>query len=298
MGGIRIRTLTMLGPVRSTLLSASSRRAAPHWQNVPPLMFSRVRSRIVYLAKWVRFGVWYCKSLSFAAVGIAGKRVTLSFPREERSIHEWELGQILFSDCYRLAHIRYPVKTVLDVGANIGLFALSAREHFPVALIECYEPNPMLADHLFSHCRQIGATPHMEAIGSKTDRISLCQGSASIYSVSKRGGEIPQRAFCDAIARIGTVDVLKLDCEGAEWDIFTDVASWRNVRSLVMEYHLWARPGLSTDMLQYLFLELGFAHILIERTPYSWGFAFASKEPVQWARPWWKRVIMHATLTP
>jgi hypothetical protein len=81
----------------------------------------------------------------------------------------------------------------------------------------------------------------MEAIGSKDDRISLCHGSASLYSVSKQGGEFPQRAFCDAIANLGTVDVLKLDCEGA--DIFTDVAAWRHVRTLVMEYHLWARHG-------------------------------------------------------
>ena len=254
-------------------------------------MFSRIRRLILDSAKWVRFRVWYCRSIRFNAVGIAGKRVILSLPPEERSVHEWELGQILFGDCYRLAHIRHPVKTVLDIGANVGLFALSARHHFPIARIECYEPNPKLAEHLFSHCRQIGATPHMEAVGSKDDRISLCDGSASLYSVSKQGGELPQRAFCDANANLGTVDVLKLDCEGAEWDIFTDVAAWRHIRTLVMEYHLWARHGSSIELLQKKFRALGFEYILIEPTPYPYGLAFASKDQICWQRSWWRRFI-------
>jgi FkbM family methyltransferase len=242
-------------------------------------------------AKWVRFGVWYCRSLGFGTAKIAGKRVTLSFPPEERSAHEWELGQILFGDCYRLGQVQHTIRTVLDVGANIGLFALSARQHFPGARIHCYEPNPELAEYLSSHCRQIGATPYMEAIGSKADRVSLCPGAASLFSVSKEGGEIPQRAFSDAVSRLGTVDVLKLDCEGAEWDIFTDTAAWRHVRSLVMEYHLWARPGHSTDVVRETLHDLGFTEILIQPTPYSWGLAFASKEPVQWTRSWWRRSI-------
>ena len=34
------------------------------------------------------------------------------------------------------------------------------------------------------------------------------------------------------------MDLLKLDCEGAEWDIFRDPKPFANVQSVRMEYHL------------------------------------------------------------
>ena len=53
------------------------------------------------------------------------------------------------------------------------------------------------------------------------------------------GGSIPQVAFSRALGRIGgRVDLVKLDCEGAEWEIFEDRESWSRVRFVTMEYHL------------------------------------------------------------
>ncbi|GAH33711.1 unnamed protein product [marine sediment metagenome] len=140
--------------------------------------------------------------------------------------------------------IKKPVHSVLDIGANIGLFAMAARHHFPAATIHCYEPNLALERHLAEHCSAIGARYHMEAVGSKTAMVSLRIGNGSLHSVTKKQahGRTPQIAFADAVTKLGVVDVLKLDCEGAEWDIFSDPVPWAKVRSLCMEYHLWAKP--------------------------------------------------------
>ena len=35
------------------------------------------------------------------------------------------------------------------------------------------------------------------------------------------------------------MDFVKMDCEGAEWQLFKDMESWGHVRHLSMEYHLW-----------------------------------------------------------
>src|SRR5262249_26819485 len=163
---------------------------------------------------------------------------------------------------------------------NVGLFALAARLHFPQAAIYCYEPNPALEPHLRHHADVVGATYFMEAVGSKEGAISLQPGENSLVSVAIDTGEgdIPRRAFADIVARIGTVDVLKLDCEGAEWELFADPVPWRNVRSLVMEYHLWARPGSTTDDLKRRLTSIGFENVSIPANGgLTWGFAFAHK---------------------
>ncbi len=55
-------------------------------------------------------------------------------------------------------------------------------------------------------------------------------------------GQIPKIAFETAIKRLGgEVDLLKLDCEGSEWEILRDHASFKKVRFMSLEYHLMAQ---------------------------------------------------------
>ena len=50
---------------------------------------------------------------------------------------------------------------------------------------------------------------------------------------------IPQFSIADAIARMGgKTDILKLDCEGTEWEILKDIASLKKVKAITLEYHL------------------------------------------------------------
>jgi FkbM family methyltransferase len=246
-------------------------------------LLARIYSSLKYRVKWARLGVYYAKSLQLRSVRIAGRRVRLSFPESERATQEWEFGKIVFEDCYRLAQISDPVRTVLDIGANIGLFAIAARQRFPTATIHCYEPNPLLEEYLSTHCSAIGANYHMEAIGAEAGRIDLRLGDGSLYSIGEQrtDGPIAQLSFGDAVARLGLVDVLKLDCEGAEWDIFSDPIPWLRVRSLVMEYHLWAKPGSNERLLERLLRGFGFANVSIcPSVNGPWGFAFAAKPEV------------------
>ncbi|MDT4966827.1 MAG: hypothetical protein QOJ64_1564, partial [Acidobacteriota bacterium] len=68
---------------------------------------------------------------------------------------------------------------------------------------------------------------------------------------------IKQIAFREAVARLGDrVDLVKLDCEGGEWDILRDGESWQRVRFLTMEFHLWA--GYTIGELKSRVSSLGF----------------------------------------
>lgn len=243
-------------------------------------MLTRLVNSIRYRARMARFGIYYLRSFQLRQVRVAGRRVHLSFPPAERATHEWELGRILFEDCYGLSNVPGPVRTVVDIGANIGLFALAARHFFPQATIYSYEPNVALEPHLQAHCQAVGASYRLQAVGAKPGRVDLHPAENSLHSVSQEstGGAVEQTTLAAILKETGPIDLLKLDCEGAEWAIFEDAEPWRHVRALTMEYHLWARPGLTAEDLSGQLERLGFGRIEIEPSPKgTFGFARAVK---------------------
>ena len=170
----------------------------------------------------------------------------------------------------------------MDIGANVGLFALAARRAFPDAAIYCYEPNPLVLDHLRSHCASVGARLNEAAVGKTTGAVSLERSINSLHTVTNlsAGGGVPLESFSSVVASIGDIDLLKLDCEGAEWDILECRDAWRSVRSLTMEYHLWAKPGSTPDSLRRQLSALGFSQIEFEPSLNGpCGFAFANRRP-------------------
>jgi FkbM family methyltransferase len=244
----------------------------------------RLCRSIAFRVKMARFGIWYTTSrrLSLASIRVAGKRLALSFPGSERAVHEFELGKILFDDCYKLNDVPRSSRTILDIGANVGLFALAARHRFRTAVIHSYEPNPSLQAHLELHCKPMGVQYFIEAVGKESDRVELRQQENSLHSVSLSSvqGSISQIAFREAVERLGgTIDLLKLDCEGAEWLMFQDSAPWQHVRHLTMEYHLWASPGATIETLVQTLSGLGFDSFRIAPSPSGpFGLLQASRQ--------------------
>jgi hypothetical protein len=77
---------------------------------------------------------------------------------------------------------------------------------------------------------------------------------------------VPSDTFDNAVkAAGGNVQVVKMDVEGAEYDIVlrSDPASWTEVRKVVMEYH--PVPGHSLDELVQFFDSVGIRPTLHDR---------------------------------
>lgn len=242
-------------------------------------MLHRIASSLKYRAKWAKIGVLYVRRPNTSRITAGGRKVRLEFPEAERSRQEHELHKIILEDCYRLHDIPN-ADTVLDIGANIGLFAIAARHRFPRAIIHCYEPNAAVLPNLRSHAAQIEAACFSKAVGLKAGKISLqTSEDGSLFSVSKEdaAGLVDQCSFSSAVAKLGRVTLLKLDCEGAEWQIFEDREAWKSVDRLVMEYHLWAKELSSISELRKVLASLGFSRINIREDAPSFGMAFADK---------------------
>jgi len=210
------------------------------------MIFSRLALLLKRRKAAAALKVKFDRSASFSlpdSIWLNGQMHPLSFP-EENGV-KVAFIDLLLDDCYgchALKKRNKKIETVLDIGGNVGLFGLAARNAFPSATIHSYEPNSQLEQYLAIQAQSADFKYFMEAVGSENGMISLDVNEDSVQSRSRidASGNTPQIAFSKAIERLGgEVDFLKMDCEGAEWDIFKDRESWKKVKNLAMEYHLF-----------------------------------------------------------
>lgn len=198
-----------------------------------------------------------------------GRTLRVAAP-DERGL-AYDFMNLALDDEYGLRRLRTPPATILDVGANIGMFSLMSAALFPAAKIHAYEPNPRIQKYAESNLAQVKAELFPEAVGAKAGTGEMCDTGDSRSGVFTSGGSIKVIPLAEAVRRLGgSVDLLKLDCEGAEWDIFEDAQVFRNIVRIRMEYHLTGGKTLSD--LESQASKLGFTMVKLEKND---GFGIA-----------------------
>jgi FkbM family methyltransferase len=191
-----------------------------------------------------------------------------------------EFIEVLLDDCYGVEQLSQSLRTIIDIGANVGLFPIAARNRFPQAVIHAYEANPNLEFYLKHQSEITNFTYFMEAVGAEDGRVVLDirEVSGKTRSTVSENGDVPMVSLKRAIDRIGgSVDLAKVDCEGAEWLLFEDRDSWQLVQNLSLEYHLWS--GHTHAETRQVIENLGFE--IRKQTPIDkwYGSILASRTP-------------------
>ena len=201
------------------------------------------------------FGTSYSKIPR--SLRLYGKNISLVYPNDQG--HLFDLINICLDDEYGLLSIDGEVKSIIDVGANIGLFSLWARHHFPAARIHAYEPNEEMVQYASRNISGAKVSLFKEGISSEdgTGRLVTNDSSRMVKVHKDSCGLIKLTGLDVAIARIGgKLDLLKLDCEGGEWEIFLKSKPFRSIRHIRMEYHFNSQNNLTS--LTSAASELGF----------------------------------------
>ncbi len=207
-----------------------------------------VAGHIRRIANARRYGIRFVRRRTFALpthIRIGNRRVAISCPAEDGV--RTDFLTCFLNDEYGLRRVRGPIRTVLDIGSNVGFFAMSARAHFPDAVVHAYEPNPRILPFLRNNAAECRVDVFADAVGDKDGMVSLVDSGDSNQaqcSMTATTGDdsavlVP---LSTAVHRLGgSVDIAKIDAEGAEWDMFRDARAWRGIRQVRMEYHLWGR---------------------------------------------------------
>lgn len=170
----------------------------------------------------------------------------------ELSSDEQAIQEVLVGHCYRAARINFDVQIgdrVLDVGANIGSFAMYAHLR-EAASIACFEPDPENFKILKKNC------PYAAAINAAITSQSaefIAFGKSPNPANNYRNTEMPPSRYIatEAVRNVYGAfltgqffDFVKLDCEGSEGSL---IDNWfiPHCEKLVLEYHTSRWPLLA-----------------------------------------------------
>ena len=136
---------------------------------------------------------------------------------------------------------------VFDIGFNYGFFTLDALTYKPKKVIG-FEPNPKLVK-LFNQLEIQSVELHKAAVSDKTGTTIFYEndfsGKSSIHSdvnadTKLNSYQVNICSFNDMAKQYDVIDYLKVDCEGAEYEIFESIPKeflTNRIRKIALEFH-------------------------------------------------------------
>ncbi len=130
-------------------------------------------------------------------------------------------------------------KKVIDIGANRGEFAMKAAELG--ANVLAFEPNTESFNDLKRNVNGKNITCRQEAVGNPGVRSLYGSGTgASLFQ------ELFNKEFTESVKVVSLkeiigdeiIDLIKLNCEGAEYEIIPEIEKYKNqIREVIIEFH-------------------------------------------------------------
>jgi FkbM family methyltransferase len=138
---------------------------------------------------------------------------------------------------------------IIDCGANLGMSILYFKKMFPNSKIIAFEANPRVFDLLLSNMevnKISNVSAHNLALYSEEKEISFFAGENTLEGsvISGRGGEneikVKATRLSNYLKNFDSVDLIKIDVEGAERDIINDLFDSETIskaKEYFIEYH-------------------------------------------------------------
>jgi FkbM family methyltransferase len=207
--------------------------------------------------------------------------VTISAPKDLPLLNLIE--EIQIRDSYRIKESRLNAgATVVDIGANVGVFTILLAAAHPGARVIAVEPGhdncTFLSRNVAANRLTNVAIARVACGGRKGEGTLYTRGQGVHHSLFNRnmlGTKFtpfsmtpiwPLQDIFDEF-KVLTCDLLKLDCEGAEYDILfcSSPSTLQRIRRISMEYHVGFNNHSVAELEQFL-IHHGF---LVNRTCYN-----------------------------
>jgi FkbM family methyltransferase len=278
-------------PFPSGLVDAAlrTRRTFTNWLTVTALAGVGLPSRIPPRRGWRR---------------LMGRR--LVFRTRLGPVLETEIGnaapivEIFRDGCYALPIDWSSLRLIVDVGGHVGGFSCWAAWRGPQAKLIVFEPEPRNFRDLKANIERNGLAGRTVLVnagvassdGVRQLAVPIFRNESSLLSTDALGAVTVD---CVSLNRYlcydcpGTVDLLKFDAEGAEWEVFPSLSpeAWQRVKQVVAECH--TSDGRELNALTELLTDAGFtvrARITRTSNPDLWGLVtlWATKPKLQQVR--------------
>lgn len=163
---------------------------------------------------------------------------------------------------------------IIDCGSNIGLSILYFKQMYPKAIILGFEPDPYLFNELKNHL----ASYRFQDVILTQKAVWKQDGTLRFHQDKSLGGRLIGDDSKQSFIQVQTirlkdhlnqyVDFLKIDIEGAEYDVLIDCAeNLENVENIFIEYHGQSKNRFQFRHLLKILEDSGFNYYIKEALP-------------------------------
>jgi FkbM family methyltransferase len=162
----------------------------------------------------------------------------------------WSIKETFLDDFYNFVKFQKPViGTIIDIGAGIGEFAIQAAIACPACRVIGFEPFTESFYYFQRNAAEnslTNVTPVQAAVSSVPGSLVMDTSSGNPLQFRAQSGISSELSVKTILLMkylndeaIDSVDILKLDCEGGEFDILLPLSVSDLIRfdRIVMEYH-------------------------------------------------------------
>lgn len=187
----------------------------------------------------------------------------------------WYLHSVdeLFVDEVYRCSLKSTNPVIIDCGANIGLSLIYFKRLFPSAELTAFEPDKIIFSNLQSNLKTFGFTN----VNIVNKAVWSASTTLSFRSTGDLGGAVSLQSRSTALDMYEVetvrlrdylstrVDFLKIDIEGAEFDVLADCRDLLgNVENLFLEYHGFGNSSQKLHEMLGWIQEAGFRYHIKE----------------------------------
>ena len=195
----------------------------------------------------------------------------------------YQLKEYFFDEEFLLPFSMDSKLKIYDLGANMGIATLYFKRKYPNAEIVVYEADPDICNYLRENIkgnldeRQLRDIKiNCQAVWIEDGEVEFKSEGADSGAVSARsttGKKIPAIDFRNVMENEQTIDFLKMDIEGAEYEVIKAIGRFlKKVKMLFIEFHFSPDNDQQLDILIKILNENGFDYYLKNTNPVTKPF--------------------------
>lgn len=172
---------------------------------------------------------------------------------------DWDtFVQVFVKREYATPHLPDSPRLIIDGGANVGYASIYFANRFPSAKIYAIEPEKSNYQTLILNTQAYqNIEPIQAALWPSNTQLSIVNPNAEKYAIQVSSDDLESNKVVEGVtlmhlftrAKSQRIDILKLDIEGSEKELFeSDADVWlMRTTSIVIELHDWLREGCANS---------------------------------------------------
>ncbi|MGN6421390.1 MAG: FkbM family methyltransferase [Pseudobacter sp.] len=238
-------------------------------------VFNRISGRLkrmtaskgaFHLSRWRHILIRLKSESTSNSISFKGAKLRYRNPDEFLTIHR----EIFTEHSYRfVAACDQPL--ILDCGSHFGMAIVYWKNLYPGAKIIAFEPDPSNFEMLKSNTGSLGNIEYQNKAVWVHDGIIEFEDKGNWGSKIVEGGSSESKTIKVPCVKLSSfiqnrkIDFLKLDIEGAEYEVLKDIAPLlSNVENLFLEYHGSVKENYKLEELLALIRSAGFSYYIKE----------------------------------